>query len=119
MNLYTIDRFDKSVSKNALTPGLWLAAILTAGLMPVTPFLPVWAAIVGWSLLTLVVVSVTGVFVYFAISKSDNLRSDEHSLKARALSIYGDGRQSPAAIARILEAPAISAREFGGSDGNN
>ena len=111
-NLQAWQKLDRVNSRSALSPGLWLVGIFAVTLLPITPLLPFWAAVIGWVMFVIVALGVLGVFLYFAICKPELLRSDEFSLKSQALSMYGDGTQPPSQISRILSAPAITPAQF-------
>lgn len=106
--LATKSSLDAVSTKSVLSPALWLVGILTVVLIPSTPLLPFWAAVAGWSLLGLVVLGTSGAFLFFCFTNPTLLRSEEYSLRERALSIYGDGKTPATQLAHIIGAPSTS-----------
>jgi len=108
---------DRIATKSALSPGLWLVATTLAASVPITIFGPTWAAVLLWTITTVIALGTFGVFVFHSMKNPTLLRSEEYSLRSQALAMYGDGSKSPQEIAGILNSPSISSEDFLGEHG--
>lgn len=110
--LTTSTKSDSYRSRNLLAPALWLNAIIMAAMVPATPFLPLWAAVVGWIILTVVCLGTFGIYAKFALTNPQMLRSEDHALKQEALTIYGSNGKGGMDLARILAAPTMTPQNY-------
>jgi hypothetical protein len=99
-------------SKNALTPILWAFGIIAVPLIPASVWLPTWVAICGWVALFLILGFALWAFQHFVRNDPNQLRSEEHSLKLKALNVYNRAPGSGDQIAHIIGAPTMSAGRF-------
>lgn len=93
----------KLATRNAMSPGLWLGALI--GIPCITGAIVAggWIAVWLLALLTMICLSILGVFVLHSVKNPALLQSEDYLLRRDAMTIYGSSSYKGPEVAFIVD----------------
>jgi hypothetical protein len=118
MEIGAVNTALRRATKNVMSPGVTLAALITIPCISGALFATAWIAIWLLSLASVVGLGTFGIFLYHSIKQPLILRSEEFHLKKDAIEIYGSTSYHGDELVRIINSEAglkkIKSKEEGG-----
>lgn len=93
----------KLATRNAMSPGIWLSAVIGIPCIGAAVFAESWISIWLLTVMTVVVLGTFGIFLLHSIRNPNLLQSEDYLLRKDAMTIYGSSSYAGKEIVHIVD----------------